>query len=113
MVEGKEAVETQLIEAKIWTAVLLLALMCFVSGQALLFQSSVSQPQHEASELHPPTTCGVISTDIRQTAPQPAALTPRQWYGAVGTEGKPPGQFRCQLFVQTPGLKESQASFQP
>ena len=53
VVEGKDAVETQVIEAKIWTAVLLLVLTCFMSGRALLFQSSVSQPQHQGVRAAP------------------------------------------------------------
>lgn len=45
---GKDVVEIEQIEAKTWTAVLLLALRCFMCGQAFLFR--VLSPRHRMGD---------------------------------------------------------------
>lgn len=72
MLEGKDAVETEQINAKI----LLLVLRCFMCPGKPLSSRAVSQPQNEGPELHPPIIWGVISTYICEMAQRPTELIP-------------------------------------
>ena len=106
---GKYVVEIEQIEAKTWTTVLLLALRCFMCGQALLFRAL--SPSHRMGDQ----SCTLQSPPITYARRHPDQLNSHCRNGAEPLTPKesPLGDFNACSLVRTPRLKESQASFQP
>lgn len=106
---GKYVVEIEQIEAKTWTTVLLLALRCFMCGQALLFRAL--SPSHRMGDQ----SCTLQSPPITYARRHPDQLNSHCRNGAEPLTPKesPLGDFNACSLVRTPRLKECQASFQP